>query len=222
MGIGIGLDVGGTKILACAVDETGRLAAETRVASPHDLTGSSRPWPRRPTPSSSSSTPISGPSWSGSASGCRASSPPTGPSTAPRTCPPSRACLPDAFFAHLQVLAAGAEWRLVLDNDATCAVAGEPRLRRGGTVRRRVAGADHCDRRPAQQAGIPANPQHRRGIVDLLESLRECGQPKLTIVAPCAAACAAAAGKRRPSSAVSAIVNTRLGASSVCIASRMC
>lgn len=35
MAIGIGLDVGGTKILGCAMDADGSLIAEVRVASPH-------------------------------------------------------------------------------------------------------------------------------------------------------------------------------------------
>lgn len=127
MGIGLGLDVGGTKILACAVTEAGELVAETRVDSPrspdrllralvdgtdallallpggsHEVVGVGVGVPSLVTSDGSIYETANLPALEGL---------------------PVRA----EFARHLERLSSGAggRWRLVIDNDATCAVAGE-------------------------------------------------------------------------------------------------
>jgi len=128
--IGLGLDVGGTKILACAVTAEGEVVAETRVDSPRSpdqllqtlvdgtdalvaLLGHSR--------DAIVGVGVGVPSLVGS-DGSLFESPNL----------PALEGLPvhAAFAERLAAIAAERDasaprWRLVLDNDATCAVAGE-------------------------------------------------------------------------------------------------
>jgi len=130
MRIGLGLDVGGTKILACAITSSGELVAETKVDSPRtpelllealteaaeaivDLVGSRR--------HEIAGVGVGVPSLVTS-DGTLYSSPNL----------PALEGLPvrEAFASRLHDMAeeSGAStgsWNLVLDNDATCAAAGE-------------------------------------------------------------------------------------------------
>lgn len=130
MSIGLGLDVGGTKILACAVTASGELVTETRVDSPKtpdrllealteaadavvSLLGPDR--------ASVAGVGVGLPSLVGS-DGSLFDSPNL----------PALEGLPvrPAFAERLAAMSglvgeAGRPWRLVLDNDATCAAAGE-------------------------------------------------------------------------------------------------
>ncbi|HUY30460.1 MAG TPA: ROK family protein [Acidimicrobiales bacterium] len=130
MAIGLGLDVGGTKILACAVTDAGELVVETRVDSPRSpdrllnalvegtdalvaLLGADR--------DSVVGVGVGVPSLVGSDGSLFDS-----PNLPALEGLPVRA----AFAERLEQVAPGraagaARWRLVIDNDATCAAAGE-------------------------------------------------------------------------------------------------
>ncbi|MDA8290848.1 MAG: ROK family protein [Actinomycetota bacterium] len=129
MAIGLGLDVGGTKILACAVTDGGELVAETRVDSPRSpdlllqtlVEGTDALLSLLPDgPRAVVGVGVGVPSLVTS-DGTLYESPNL----------PALEGLPvhAAFAERLEVLSAATggagRWRLVIDNDGTCAVAGE-------------------------------------------------------------------------------------------------
>ena len=125
VGIGLGLDVGGTKILTCAVSEVGDLVAETRVDSPKspDLL-------LEALAQAVGSVSDALGDRVGDVVGVGVGVPSLVAADGALFSTPNLPALEGlplraAFAERLAVTTGRTSWRLVLDNDATCAAAGE-------------------------------------------------------------------------------------------------